>query len=150
GHQRNVQTLARVLQDHAREDPDRPVPHPLGRLLFEWRYVPTAPLSFIRDFVWLDGLVLLASIAGALAVMRRLKGDPLSDLAVAFACYAAVLALQLFLQVWRRWVVPRLHGHERGVVLVHRGKERLLPFDWVGELIWKRKMKFSLRPFPGA
>jgi hypothetical protein len=148
-HQRNVQALAHVLQDHAREDHARPVPHPLGRLLFEWRYVQSIPLSFIRDFAWLRGLVLLGILVGLFAGLRSLKADSLPGLIFTIAAIPAMLALEVFV-LWWRPMLPLLHGHERGVALVRRGKERLLPFDSVGELTWKRKMKFSLCPFPGA
>src|SRR5262249_43696675 len=120
---RNVQALARVLQERAREDPARPVPHPLGRLLFQRPCLP--PLG-----PWFVAIVALPVFGMALRALDLLYIPVYALLLGPFALAAALLGC---LRACRPWL-GLLHAHERGVGLIRRGKERLLPFDALGEL----------------
>src|SRR5262249_23187259 len=137
-----AQALARVLQDHVREDPARPVPHPLGQALFNY-----ASLPYFGPWLTVLGRVFLPTSLGVIAF--AFYPLPLLLLSLLFLIPFAVLATAVaLLRVWvsRR---PRLIVHERGVALAGRHGEQPVPFEQFGAMTWKRGKKFVLTPLAG-
>jgi hypothetical protein len=138
---RNVQALARLLAQHAREDPSRPVTHPLGRSLFSL-YCEPPIVRWIPFFQQVTFFGALAVGVAARVVFPRFLGIVRWVFVAAFLAPFAVGWLRRFL------IAPPcdLQVHERGVVVAGRP----LPFDQVGELTWKSGSGFWLRPLPGT